>query len=148
MFGSRVAARLGLLLLAVALLGACGASATQSPATPSPTANPDVALMKDLDAVWSTPYDAAKVAALYATNAVFHDMVVNQTSTGLEEIQTKVKEYAAQNFKATSTSAPIRQDNFVAVFVKFGAPDATYPGLSVVELKDGMVLNQWVYPAP
>jgi hypothetical protein len=23
-----------------------------------------------------------------------------------------------------------------------------YPGLGVVELKDGKVLNQWVYPAP
>ena len=148
MFGSRVAVRLGLLLLAVALLGACGAIATQSPATPSPTANPDVASLDDLDAVWSTPYDAAKVAALYAPNAVFHDMVANETSTGLEEIQTKVKDLAAQNFKVTSTSAPIRQDNFVAVFVKFGAPDATSPGLGVVELKDGKVLNQWVYPAP
>ena len=67
---------------------------------------------------------------------------------GLEAIQTKVKEYAGLNFKVVGTSAPIRQDNFVADFHRFGAPDATYPGLAVYELKDGKVLNQWVYPAP
>ncbi len=148
MFGSRVAVRLGLSLLTITLLGACGATATQSPATPSPAANPDAALMKDLDAAWSTSYDPAKVAALYDANAGFHDMVANQTSTGLEAIQAKVKDYAAQGFKVTSTTAPIRQDDFVAVFVRFGAPDATTPGLGVVELKDGKVVNQWVYPAP
>jgi len=148
MFGSRVAVRLGSLLLAVGLVGACGAVTIQSAATPSPTANPDVAFSDALNTVWSTPYDAAKVAALYATNAVFHDMVANETSTGLEEIRTKVKEYAGMNFRVVGTSAPIRQDNFVAQFIKFGAPDATYPGLGVYELKDGKVLNQWVYPAP
>ncbi len=150
---SSVAVRVGLLLLAVALLGACGATAAQSPtanpaATQSPTASEDAALMADLDALWSSPYDAAKVATLYATDAVFHDMVANETSTGLEAVQAKVKDYTSQNFKVTSTSAPIRQGDFVAVFVKFGAAEALYPGLGVVELKDGKVLNQWVYPAP
>jgi hypothetical protein len=153
MLHSRMSVRLGLLLLAIALLGACGSTATQSPAsspgpTQSPTANPDAALMADLDALWSGPYDAAKVAALYATDAVFHDMVANETSTGLEAVQAKVKDYATQNFKVTTTSAPIRQGDFVATFFKYGAPDALYPGLGVVELKDGKVLNQWVYPAP
>jgi hypothetical protein len=143
MLHSRVAVRLGLLLLAIALVGACGSTATQSP-----TANADAALMADLDALWSGPYDAAKVAALYAPDAVFHDLVANETSTGLEAVQAKVKDLATQNFKVTSTSAPIRQGNFVAVFVKFGPGDALNPGLGVVELKDGKVLNQWVYPAP
>ena len=119
MLRSRVAVRVGLLLLAVVLLGACGATATQSPtanptATQSPTANPDAALMADLDALWSSPYDAAKVATLYATDAVFDDMVANETSTGLEAIQAKIKDYAAQNFRVTTTSAPIRQGDFVA----------------------------------
>ena len=143
MFHSRVAVRLGLLLLAIALLGACGSTATQSP-----TANADAALMADLDALWSSPYDAAKVATLYAPDAVFHDLVAKETSTGLEAVQAKIKDLATQSFKVTSTSAPIRQGNFVAVFVKFGPGDSLYPGLGVVELKDGKVLNQWVYPAP
>jgi hypothetical protein len=143
MLHSRVAVRLGLLLLAIALVGACGSTATQSP-----TANADAAVMAELDALWSSPYDAAKVAALYAPDAVFHDLVANETSAGLEAVQAKVKDYATQNFKVTTTSAPIRQGDFVATFFKYGAPDALYPGLGVVELKDGKVLNQWVYPAP
>ena len=143
MFGYRVAGRAGAILLAVTLLGACGASAT-----PSPTANPDEALVDDMAAVWSSPYDAAKVAALYAPDAVLHDVVTNETSTGLGAIQAKIKEYAALPFKVENTSAPIRQDNFVAVFITFGTGEDSYPGLGVYELKDGKVLNQWVYPAP
>jgi hypothetical protein len=47
------------------------------------------------------------------------------------------------------TSAPIRQDAFVAVFSKFGnTSDLSGRGLVVYELKDGKVLNQWVYAAP
>ncbi len=143
MFGYRMAGRAGVILLAVTLLGACGASTT-----PSPTANPAEALAADLAAVWSNPYDAAKVAALYAPDAVFHDLVSNETSTGLEAIQARIKEYAAQPFKVENTSAPIRQDNFVAVFFRFGTGENLYPGLGVYEVKDGKVLNQWVYPAP
>ncbi len=119
-----------------------------APMTPSPTANPAEALAADLAAVWSNPYDAAKVAALYAPDAVFHDLVSNETSTGLEAIQARIKEYAAQPFKVENTSAPIRQDNFVAVFFRFGTGENLYPGLGVYEVKDGKVLNQWVYPAP
>jgi hypothetical protein len=153
MFGHRLAGRLAAVLLAVTLIGACGAGASPTPATtpaptPSPTANPDEALMADLVAVMSNPYDAAKVAALYAPNAVFRDNIANETSTGLEAIQAKVKEYAALDFKVTNTSAPIRQDNFVAVFSKFGNPGDLSGGLVVYELKDGKVLNQWVYPTP
>ncbi len=146
--GYRRAGRVGVILLAATLLGACGASATQSPATPSPTANPDESLMKDLDAVWSSPYDADAVAALYATDATFHDVIANETFEGLAEIQARVESLAAQDFKATTTSAPIRQDDFVIAFMKYGPGAATYPGFGVIELKDGKVLNEWVYPAP
>jgi len=155
MFGCRLAGRLGAALLAVTLIGACGAGATPTPApavtpaaTPSPTANPDEALMAAVAAVWSNPYDAAKVAALYALDATFYDNPVNETSKGLEAIQAKVKKYAALGFKVTNTSAPIRQDDFVAIFQRAGAPEPTGPNLFVVELKDGKILNQWVYPAP
>jgi hypothetical protein len=146
--GRRLAGRLGAMLLALVLLGACGAGATASPATPSPTANPDEALMADVAAVWSNPYDAAKVAALYALDATFYDNPVNETSKGLEAIQAKVKKYAALGFKVTNTSAPIRQDDFVAVFQKAGAPEPIGLNLFVVELKDRKILNQWVYPVP
>ena len=146
---------LGALLVAVTLLGACGASATQSPASPSPAspspaANPDEALVADLAAVFSNPYDAAKVAALFAPNAVIHELTdANVTSTGLEAIQARVKDLAAGGFTVVVTSAPIRQDDFVAVFSKFGnTGDVSGRGLVVYELKDGKVLNQWVYPAP
>ena len=154
MLGCRLAGRLGAMLLALLLVGACGASATPSAATtpastPSPAAVADDALVADLAAVWSSPYDAAKVAALYAPNAVVHELTdANLTSTGLEAIQARVKSLAAMDFKVVVTSAPIRQDDFVAVFSKYGEGKAAFPGLVVYQLKDGKVLNQWVYPTP
>ena len=155
MFGHRVVGRVGVMLLAVSLLGACGASAAPSPTAPSPvpvapspTANPDQALVDDLAAVWSSPYDAAKVAALYTPDAVLHDNSANETSTGLAAIQAKVQKYAALKFKVANKSAPIRQGNFVAIFCRFGQDTARYPALAVYELRDGKVVNQWVYPAP
>jgi ketosteroid isomerase-like protein len=143
--------RLGAILLALLLLGACGASATSTPATPpastpSPAAVADEALVEDVAAAWSDPYDAAKVAALYAPDAAVHELTdVNLTSTGLEAIQARVKELAAMDFKVAVTSAPIRQDSFVAVFSTYGEAKATEPGLVVYQLKDGKVLEQWVY---
>jgi hypothetical protein len=148
MFGYRLAGRLGAIVLAVTLLGGCGASATQSPATPSPTASPDETLVADLAALMVNPYDAARTAALYAPNAVVHDLVSDLTQAGLEEIGARIQYLNTQDFKVVVTSAPIRQDDFVASFVKFGGGAAAYPGLVVYELKDGQVLNQWVYPAP
>jgi hypothetical protein len=122
--------------------------AASSAATQSPAAVTDEALVADLAAVWSNPYDAAKVAALYAPNAVLYDKNANETSTGLEAIQAKVEAYAAKNFKVKITSDWIRQDNFVAHFANFGnTSELSGRGLVVYELMDGKVLNQWVYPA-
>jgi menaquinone-dependent protoporphyrinogen IX oxidase len=122
--------------------------ATWSGATQLPAAVTDEALVADLAAVMSNPYDAARVAALFAPNAVLYDKVANETSTGLGAIQAKIRYLNTQDFKVVVTSAPIRQDNFVANFVKFGTGEAAFPGLVVYELLGGKVLNQWVYPAP
>ena len=166
--------RLGALFIAVALLGACGASATQSPASPSPaspspvasptanpdsaspsptalspTANPDEALVADLSALMSDPYDAARVAALYAPNAVIHETTANLTQTGLEQIGARIREFNDGGFKTVVASAPIRQGDFVAVFAKYGTGgDLSNGALVVLELEGGKVLNHWVYPAP
>ncbi len=123
--------------------------AGSSSAVSSPAANADEALVADLAAVASSRYDAAKVAALYAPNAVVHELTdANLTSTGLEVIQARFKDLAGGGFGVVVTSAPIRQDAFVAVFSKFGnTSDLSGRGLVVYELKDGKVLNQWVYPA-
>jgi hypothetical protein len=145
--------RLGAILLAVVMLSACGAGATPSaPTTPAPTTSPaavaDEALVADLAAVWSNPYDAAKIAALYAPDAAVHELTdVNLTSTGLETIGARVKSLAAMDFKVVVTTAPIRQDDFVAVFSKYGEDKAAFPGLVVYQLEDGKVLEQWVYEA-
>jgi hypothetical protein len=140
--------RLGAILLALVLLGACGASATTSPATPSPTVNPDEALVADLAVVMSTPYDAAKVAALYAPDAVIHETTADLTQTGLDEIGARIRDFNASKFEAVVTSAVIRQDDFVAAFHTYGAGgDLSGRALVVYQLKDGKVLNQWVYPA-
>ena len=153
-----------------ALLAGCGAGAapspTPTPAAPapaapsmaptpaatravsqSPAAPSDQALMDELAALWSSPYDAAKVAALYAPDAVFQDDIAKESSTGLEAIGAKVRKYVEQGFQATNTSAPIRQDNVVAVFQEFGAGADMSPGIGVVEMKDGKVQKMWEYPA-
>ncbi len=132
-------------------VGAAGATASPAPtaaATPAPTASSVESLLADLAAMASAPYDAARVAALYAANAVFHDKVANETSTGLEAIQAKNKAMDAAGFKVEITSAWIRQDDFVAHFATFGnTSELSGRGLLVYELKDGKVLNQWVYDA-
>ena len=137
--------RLGAVLLAVVLLGACGASATSTPATPSPTTNPDEALVADLTAVTSDP---TSVAELYAPDAVIHEITADLTHRGLDNIAVRFRYFEEQKFEAVVTSAPIRQDDFVAVFTKYGtAGDLSGRALVVYELKDGKVLNQWIYPA-
>ena len=99
-------------------------------------------MVDELAALRSSPYDAAKVAALYAPDAVFQDDVAKESSTGLEAIG-EVKKYADLGFKAVNTSAPIRQDEVVAVFQEFGAGADMSPGLGVVEMKDGKVKKMW-----
>jgi hypothetical protein len=117
--------------------------------SPSPAANPDEGLVADLAAVMSNPYDATRVAALYAPNAVIHETTADQTQTGLEAIGARIRYLNDQKFKAIVTSAVIRQGDFVAAFNKYGAADdPSSSALVVYELKDGKVQNQWVYPAP
>jgi len=154
MFAHRLAGRLGAALLAATLLGACGASAspspaTPAPATPAPTANPDEALVSDVAAVWSNPFDDAKVTALYAPDAVIHDQISGSASaTGLDEIRATIRGFSYKPFKVKNTSAPIRQGNYVAVFHLYGSPEAAFPGLAVLELKDGKIVNHWLYSTP
>ena len=137
---------LGVLLVVVALLAGLVGYAVAQNVTP---ANPDQALVDDLSAAWSSPYDAAAFAALYAPDATFHDMLANETSTGLEAIQAKASAYAAADFITTATSTPTRQGDYVAVFEKHGSGGQTAEaGLLVMQMQDGKVLNQWVYPAP
>jgi hypothetical protein len=127
-----------------------GYDATSSRPVSSPATRSDEALVADLAAVAGSPYDAAKVAALYAPDAVLHELTdANLTSRGLEAIQARLKDLAAGGFKVVVTSAAIRQDNFVANFATFSnTGELPGQGLVVYELKDGKVLNQWVYPAP
>jgi len=123
-------------------------SATVSPATASPAASVDQALMADLNVIWTGMADAAKVAALYAPDATFYDLVDGRTYKGLAAIQAKVKANASSGFTCEQGSLSIREGNVVAVFHRFHAGGATYPVLAVFELKDGKVINQWAYPAP
>jgi hypothetical protein len=96
----------------------------------------------------NNPYDAATVEALYAPNAVLHEVTADQSHTGLDEIGARIRYFNASKFEAVVTSAPIRQDDFVAAFHEYGTGgDLSGHALVVYELKDGMVLNQWVYPA-
>jgi hypothetical protein len=121
--------------------------ASPSPASPSPAADADAALVADLAAVMNDPYDAAKVAALYSPGAVIHETTANLTQTGLDEIGARIRYFNDRKFAAVVTSAPIRQGDFVAAFHKYGAGgDLSSLALVVYQLKDGKVLNQWVYP--
>ena len=142
----RVMGRVGALLMAVVLLGGCGASATPSPSTGVPLAS-DQALVADLSAIFDAPFDAAKVAALYAENATLYDLLADETSTGLVALQAKASRYSGMGFVSKPTSSPIRQGDYVAFFETHGVGSDTQPGLILVQLKDGKVQNQWVYPA-
>lgn len=151
----RSAGRLLISLTALILLAGCGAASTpipspasSPPASPSPAASADEALVADLAAVMSNPYDAARVAALYAPDAVIHETTANTTQRGLDEIAARIREFNASNFKAVVTSPVIRQGDFVAAFHKYGTGgDLTGLALVVFELKDGKVQTQWIYPA-
>jgi hypothetical protein len=155
MNGHRSAGRLLVGLTALLLLGGCGAGATPSPSTqpspspsPSPAALTDEALVAELIAVFSEPYDAAKVAALYAPDAVIQETTAKMTQRGLDEIGARIREFNDAGFEAVVTSAPIRQDDFVAAFAKYGTKgDLSDGALVVYELKDGKVVNNWVYDA-
>lgn len=142
----RVMGRVGALVVATVLLGACGASATPSPSTAGPSAS-DQALVADLGAMFAAPFDAAKVAAIYADDATLHDNIANETSTGLEALQGKASKYSGMGFFSKATSAPIRQGDYVAYFETHGVGTDTEPGLILVQLKDGKIQNEWVYPA-
>jgi hypothetical protein len=142
-------------LAGVAILGllcACGGDdksstdASVAPTESSVTALTDEALVADLAALWNSPGDATEVAAFYAPEAVIHDNVSGETSTGLEAIQATIEKHAARNVTVENTSAPIRQDNVVAVFQEAVEGDAATPYLSATELNDGKVINQWMYP--
>ena len=138
---------IGVLAVVVALVG--GFAGYYIKASQSAPANPDQTLANDVTAAWSTTYDTAKVVPLYASNATFHDMIVNETTTGLANIQAKVSTYIAEGFKVTNTSAPIREGNFVAWFGTYESTGQTAePILNVVSLSDGKIVDQWVYPAP
>ena len=145
--------RLGAILLAAVMLSACGAGATPSaPTTPAPTASPaavaDDALVADLSTAFDEPFDAAKVAELYATDATLYDRIANVTSTGLEAIQARFSQLAGVKFISRPTSATISQDDFVAFFEEHGDSRlAQAAGLVVLQVRDGKILNQWVYDA-
>jgi hypothetical protein len=142
-------------LAGVAILGllcACGGDdksstdASVAPTESSVTAVTDEALVADLAALWNSPGDATEVAAFYAPEAVIHDDVSGETSTGLEAIQATIEESAARNVTVENTSAPIRQDNVVAVFQEAVEGNTAMPYLSATELNEGKVINQWMYP--
>jgi major membrane immunogen (membrane-anchored lipoprotein) len=142
-----VAARLaGTMLLAAMLLGACGSSTTPSPVSSSPAAVIDTAVVDRLSGVFDGAFDPAKVAALYATNATLYDTIAGQTSTGLEAIQAKLKTLAGAGFTSKPTTLPIAQGEFVAFFEDHGTAAGHEPGLVVIQVRDGKILSQWVYP--
>jgi hypothetical protein len=137
---------IGALVVVVALLAGFGGYFLGNRA--ATTTSPDQALIDDLTAAWSTTYDPAKVAEVYAANAVLHDAVAGETTTGLEAIQAKVSEYAGYGFRTVTTSTPVRQGEYVIGFMRYGIdPASLAPGISIMQVKDGKVVNHWVYPA-
>ena len=133
---------LGLLLVLVTLAaGAVGYAV----AVARPDA--DQALVDDVSDAWSTPYDAAKFAALYAPDATFVDEFAGATYAGLPAIQARAAALSGYQFSTTPVSEPIRTGDVIAMFERHGTVDGGYAeGLVVFEVKDGMIVNQWAYP--
>jgi hypothetical protein len=139
---------LTLIVVAVALIaGAVGYVVGGNRAT---TANPDQTLANQSTAAWSGAYDAAKLAAVYAPDAVFVDTIEGETSTGLPAIQAKANNYLTNyQFVTKAASDPIRNGDSIAMFVTYGTNNAaTNHALSVMQLKDGMIVRQTVYAMP
>jgi SnoaL-like domain len=137
---------IGALVVVVALLAGLGGYFLGNRA--ATTTSPDQALIDDLTAAWSTTYDPGKVAGVYAANAVMHDAIAGETSTGLEAIQAKVSEYAGYGFRTVTTSTPVRQGEYVIGFMRYGTdPGSMLSAISVAQVKDGKIVNHWVYPA-
>jgi hypothetical protein len=108
----------------------------------------DDTLVTSSAAVWSTAYDPARVAAVYAAHATFRDGIAGETSTGLEAIQAKVAEYATYGFNVVPTSTALRQGDYVINFFDYGtATGGMEHGISVFQVADGKIVNQWAYPA-
>ena len=109
--------------------------------------NSDQALIDQANTAWSGPYDAAKIAAVYAPDAIFYDKIANETSAGLEAIQAKAATYAGVGFTTALLTKPVRTGDFVAAFAKYGTNlQATDTALILMQVKDGKIANQWVYP--
>jgi ketosteroid isomerase-like protein len=141
--------RLGIAAIVVAVALIAGLAGFIIGGSQPATTSADQALVDAVDAAWSTTYDPAKVAAVYAEDAVFHDVIAGETSPGLQAIQLKVRDYITNyGFRTSSTSVPVRQGDYVITFVKYGGTTGgTSAGISVIQLKDGKVVNHWVYPA-
>jgi hypothetical protein len=91
---------------------------------------------------------AGAVAALCAPDAVIHETTANMTQRGLDAIGARIRDFEAAGFESVATSAPIRQDDYVAAFHEYGTGgDVSGRALVVYQLRDGKVLTQWVYPA-
>ncbi len=112
--------------------------------------NPDRALIDQSSAVWSGTYDPAKVAALYATDAVFQDTIAGETSTGLPTIQAKIADYLTNDrFVTKPASAPIRIGDSVAAFITCGTNGIdSNRALGFLQLKDGKIVRHTVYAMP
>ena len=142
---------LGVAVLVVIVAVVAGLVGYAISANQATTANPDQALANDSTAVWGSPYDAAKIASVYASNAVIYDTIAGETVVGLPAIQARVAGYIKDlDFKVMPVSEPIRQGENVALFVDYGTATASAGefahALTLMQVKDGKVQNQWIYP--
>ena len=113
--------------------------------------DPDHALVNDSTAVWGAPYDEAKVAAIYAQDAVIHDTIAGGTTSGLPAIKALIAGYIKDmDFKVWPVGDSVRSGDYVATFVDYGtattAADQRAHALTLMQVKDGKVQNQWLYP--
>ncbi len=139
---------LGAIVLAVALgAGLIGYFAgTRQPAASSA----DQAFSDQAAAAWSGTYDPAKIAAVYAADAVFMDNVAGETSTGLEAIQAKASNYLTNyQFVVEVVAAPVRHGDTIVSIVRYGTDNtASNTALGVMQLKDGKIIRHKLYAFP
>jgi ketosteroid isomerase-like protein len=139
---------LGAIVIAVALgAGLIGYYAgTRQPTT----GIADQALVDQSISAWSGTYDAAKVAAVYASDAAFVDNIAGETSTGLAAIQAKIDTYLTDySFVTRAAAAPIQLGDTIVSVVNYGTGNAaTETAVAVMQVKDGKIIRHTVYPMP
>jgi hypothetical protein len=90
--------------------------------------------------------DQAAITEVFAANAVFDDGT--NRKVGAQEIASYFAYLRTLGFVAERTGPTTSYGSYVITPVRYGANGDWSAGVSIVEVKDGKIVNQWVFELP